>query len=248
MPFLKEKTPKFHDFASATIAELYKGIDQTTKYEANTLSSGVLINDGDGKFEFRELPTMAQVAPVNGIAVSDFDADGNLDLVVAQNSHAPQVETGYMAGGVSLLLLGKGDGSFSAVRPDRSGLVVAGDAKGVAMTDLNDDGWQDLLVAVNGGELQAYEIQPPGGANQLLVELSDMVGAVGARISVRLNSGKTRVKELYSGGGYLSQSSSRIGFTLPRGETAQSVVVRWADGVTSKAAEVKGRTTMSIDR
>ena len=90
MPFLRKKTPKFHDFASATLRELYAGtINKAQEFEANTLESGILLNDGKGQFEFRVLPSMAQLSPVNGIAVSDFDGDGKLDLFLAQNSHAP---------------------------------------------------------------------------------------------------------------------------------------------------------------
>ncbi|MFT4551192.1 MAG: hypothetical protein ACI9MB_005173, partial [Verrucomicrobiales bacterium] len=248
MPFLTGKTPKFHDFASATLSELYRDLEKAQRFEANTLASGVLLNNGKGTFEFRELPAMAQVAPVFGIAVSDFDADGNLDLFLAQNFHSPQAETGRMDGGVSVLMRGLGDGNFSAMRADRSGLVIAGDAKGVALTDLNGDAWPDLLVAVNGGELQAFENVPPAGSRPLVVELrggqrrtgtpARLVpsGAIGARISVKLDSGRPLVKEVYAGGGYLSQNSQLTSFAIPAGDNVESVSVRWADGKKSQRA------------
>ena len=173
---------------------------------------------------------MAQVAPVFGMAVSDFDADGQLDLFLAQNFHAPQAETGRMDGGVGVLLRGLGDGNFSPVRADRSGVVVGGDAKGVVLSDLNGDRWPDLLVAVNGGELQAFEAAVPAGASLLAVELGSQTAAAGARISVGLDSGPELVREVYFGGGYLSQGSPVTCFAIPPGAKAKSVEVRWPDG------------------
>ena len=234
MPWLRKKTPKFHDFASAALSDLYDGLDKATRYEANTLASGVLVNDGKGAFEFKPLPAMAQVAPVFGIAISDFDADGKLDVFLAQNSHAPQVETGRMDGGVGALLKGKGDGTFTAISPRESGIVVPGDAKGVALTDLNGDGKPDLLVANNNADLQVFEHNPDSADRFLKVDL-DAPGhlTTGARITVELQDGNPIVHEVYAGGGYLSQSSPIPRIGLRKSDQLKSISVRWADGTES---------------
>ena len=235
MPFLRKKTPKFHDFASATLFDLYSGgLDKADRYEANTLESGLLLNSGKGIFEFRPLPAMAQVAPVFGIAVSDFDGDGNLDVFLAQNSFAPQLETGRMDGGTGALLKGLGDGNFEAVRADRSGILAPGDAKGVALADVNDDQWPDLLIANNNSAMQVFESVPPAGVKSLRVELdAQSVLTTGAFVKVELKSGKILIREVASGGSYLSQSSSVPHFAIPVGDAAKSVLVRWSDGETT---------------
>jgi len=232
MPFLRKKTPLFHDFASATLSELYAGtIQKAQKFEANTLESGVLLNDGKGKFDFQALPSMAQLSPVNGIAVSDFDGDGILDLFLAQNSHAPQVETGRMDGGNGAILSGNGDGYFSEVRADHSGLVIPGDAKAVVLTDLNGDARSDLLVAVNGGEALAFEQAPAAGSRVMTVELDTPESLkLGAVISMKLASGKTLTHEVYAGGSYLSQSSPIVRFVIPEGEVPHSLTARFLNG------------------
>ena len=241
MPFLKKKTPKFHDFASATLFDLYStGLEKADRYEANTLESGILLNDGDGRFEFRPLPAMAQMAPVFGMAASDFDGDGNLDLFLAQNSFAPQVETGRMDGGTGVLLKGRGDGGFDSVRPDRSGIVASGDAKGVALVDVNSDRWPDLIVANNNAAVQVFEARPPEGAKSLTVQLeASSVLKTGALVRVTLVEGRTMIREVAAGGSYLSQSSARPQFTIPAGMTAKSVSVRWSDGETT-SLDVRG--------
>lgn len=248
MPFLKKKTPKFHDFASATLSELYAGtINQAQKFEANTLESGILLNDGKGKFEFRVLPAMAHLSPVNGIAISDFDGDGSLDLFLAQNSHAPQVETGRMDGGNGALLRGNGDGSFSEVRADQSGLIVPGDAKAVVLTDLNSDVWPDLVVAMNGSEALAFEQAPPGGSKAMVVDLRGAdARRIGAFLTMELNSGKKLTKEVYAGGGYLSQSSININFVVPEGEIARALIVRWGDGKLTRQEVGEGESKIKV--
>ncbi len=246
IPFLKEKTPKFHDFASATLSELYADLEQTVRYEANTLSSGVLVNDGAGKFEFRELPALAQVAPVFGIAPIDTDADGILDLYLAQNDFSPQPETGRMDGGVGVLLRGLGDCRFEALPPNRSGLVVAGDARGVATSDINQDSWPDLLIAVNDDEMLVFEQVPPAGAECLAVRFG-RVGArvIGSRVTVELSGGDKLVSELNAGGGYCSQSSPILRFAIPAGAVAEMVTVRWSDGLLTQHPVIPGEMTIA---
>jgi hypothetical protein len=84
------------------------------------------------------------------------NGDGHLDVVMAQNFYSPQPETGRMDGGVGLLLLGNGRGKFEPLWPDRSGIVVPGDARKVSIIELDGDGRPDLVFAVQGGAWRAF--------------------------------------------------------------------------------------------
>ena len=166
MPFLGGKFERFHDFASASLQEIYtpSRLAAARRFAANSLESGIWLNDGRGHFAFSPLPTIAQAAPVFGIAVDDFDLDGKLDLVLAQNFFGPQAETGHYDGGVGLLLLGRGDGTLQPLLPRDSGLVVTGDATAVCLADLDHDGSSEILIARNLGPLGVWQRTGLAGA------------------------------------------------------------------------------------
>ena len=66
-----------------------------------------------------------------------------------------------MDGGVSLLLVGDGKGGFEPLWPNRSGIVVPGDARKVQVVDLNGDAKPDLVFAVQNGTWRAFRNAQP---------------------------------------------------------------------------------------
>ena len=163
IPGLAKRFQSFADFARAELTEIYapEKLEGALELEANTLESGVFLNDGNGKFRFRPFPRMAQVAPVRGIALTDLNADGFPDAVLAQNFFGPQRETGRMDGGVGIVLLGDGRGGFKPLLPEQSGIVVPGDAAALASGDFDSDGSIDFLFGLNDGYPVLYFRKDP---------------------------------------------------------------------------------------
>jgi len=100
---------------------------------------GVFRNLGDGRFE-DVAPALGMSQPGRtdsqgsvGVALSDYDNDGDLDLFVA--SYGPDV-----------LWQNQGDGTFRNVA---TGTPLAGDhhSVGAAWGDFDNDGWVDLFVS-----------------------------------------------------------------------------------------------------
>ena len=98
------------------------------KFSATVLDSALLRNDGKGHFNVEPLPWLAQTAPSFGVVVAELNGDTAPDVVLAQNFFTAQVETGRMAGGLSLLLTGNGKGGLDTAWPDQSGIAEPGDA------------------------------------------------------------------------------------------------------------------------
>ena len=233
MPFLTKKFKTYHNFASSSLTELYTDpkLAGATRFEATTLETGMLINDGRGRFVFKPLPRLAQVAPAFGVALADLDGDSHLDCVLAQNFFSPQRETGRMDGGQSLVMQGDGCGNFTGLLPPSSGVSVPGDAKCVTIADLNADAWPDLIFGVNNDELKVFENTPGADLRRFQVLLPEQPGT---RAAVELSDGSSRVAEVYSGSGYLGQSAAKFGFGLAGNLAVIKVELRHPDGSRSE--------------
>lgn len=158
MPHLAKQFSTYADFARATLPEIYTPscLQSAERFEVNTLESACLLNDGQGRFEMIALPRAAQLAPIFDLAISDLDGDGVLDLFLGQNFFTPQRETGPMDGGLGVVAIGNGDGSFETLRPDEAGIAIVGDAKAVVVRDFDRDGRNDVCVATNDGPLRSF--------------------------------------------------------------------------------------------
>lgn len=288
MPILRERFKTFSDFGVAQLQDIYteKCLENAHKFDANVLESGVLwqqssLSDVDGqisrRFEFKPFPRIAQVAPAFGVEVLDANRDGHQDVYLVQNFYSPQRETGHMDGGVSLLMLGDGKGNWQAVWPGDSGLAIGADAKSLAVTDFNQDGWLDFLVGINNQTWQAWECvvddsQKVGeneplesatnsgdhlrrkAARSLHLRLQMSPGnltGVGTRVMLRWEGQSTTSerRDVTAGGGYLSQATPILDWTVPEATDGGELLIYWPDGKQSKQSFefVSGEVTKRLD-
>jgi hypothetical protein len=98
---------------------------------AYDLSTSIAINDGHGKFVLKSLPAEAQVSPVFGIEVHDFDVDGNLDIILGGNLYNVRPEVGRYDASFGLYLRGDGSGNFTPVPAKQSGIRVDGEVRDI---------------------------------------------------------------------------------------------------------------------
>lgn len=170
VPSIAEKFPTYTDYGKASIFEVYGDkLKNALHYEAKVFTSSVLKNMGGGKYQLSALPPEAQISPVNGIVLQDFDDDGNLDLVIGGNLYVSEVETGRADAGKGLFLKGLGDGHFKPYYPYESGLNIPGDVKDIRPIHphLSSDKW--MLVCNNNNKLQL--IKWTGNKGQELTSL-----------------------------------------------------------------------------
>ncbi|AOS44319.1 FG-GAP repeat protein [Lacunisphaera limnophila] len=253
IPAILKRLNRNDYFARATLPEILgdKDLAAAQRFAATELRSGVFLSQPDETYRFTPLPRLAQIAPINGLSAGDFDGDGCADIYAVQNSFAPVPAVGRMDGGLSLLLRGDGAGQFAAVPPGESHLLVAGDAKALAVLDFDQDGWPDFLITRNNGTTLAYRNNGLPGRNSLCISLRGSKGnpaAVGARISLRLSNGRWQSAEIYAGSGYYSQSASSVFFGWPEGIVPQEISVVWPTGdVTNLPVPKNPETTWRID-
>ena len=251
LPSLLRKFPTFRAYAAATLEDLVSPdrLQAAERFAATELRSGVLLSQPDGTYRFEPLPRPAQIAPIFGLVAGDFDGDGRADLYAVQNSYAPIPEVGRFDGGVSQLLHGDGHGQFTPVPPAVSGLVVPGDAKALAVLDLDGDGWPDFLVTRNNERMLAFANTGVAGRQSLRVVLRGPAGnptAIGARITVVLTDGLQQTAEVAAGSGYLSQSTAACFFGFPDSNPPRVIRVRWPSGRTTEIAGPAKSGTVAI--
>ncbi len=200
-----KKFPNYGKYANAQLTDVISQdqIDKANKFTAERFESSIVENKGNGKFTIRPLPIEAQISSINGIYSEDFDNDGNMDLVIAGNSYASEIQYGWQDASLGLYLKGDGHGNFQPIMSQSSGLFLNKDIKGFSALH-NTKGGKVLLAAANSDSLIA-----------LTPNMSPINEVIWARpldsyAEILYRDGTKRKKEFYYGAGYLSQSSRSI--------------------------------------
>ncbi|HEY4988186.1 MAG TPA: ASPIC/UnbV domain-containing protein, partial [Opitutaceae bacterium] len=251
IPSILKRFPSHDAFARATLAEVAgeDALSKARRFAATELRSGVFLSQPDGTYRFEPLPRMAQISPLQGMVAGDFEGSGRPSVYAVQNSFAPIISTGHFDGGLSQLLRSDGHGHFTAVPPAESGLVVPGDAKALAVLDLDQDGWPDFLVTRNDNTTLAFHNGGVAGRRSVRVLLKGAAGnptAVGARVTVDFADGSTESAEVHAGSGYYSQSSPACFFGYGADHPPTGIRVRWPSGASSEHGFPAGSATVTL--
>ncbi len=240
-PSIAEKSKSPREF-TALLPSLFskEKLDKARSWSLKTRESGILINDGTGKFAFAPLPRIAQTSQSYGIALTDVNYDGLADAYLLQNRASSTIlKPEPNTSGVSQLLLGTGkaDMPFLAVPARQSGLLAYGAGRALVTTDLNRDDRVDFIAALNDSDPAAFLNKTDSAINQPLSVAIDSPGKhpAGARVTVTIPGFPTQTAEYYAGGGYRSQSSQELFFGAPAKPQGPAVIqFRWADGSSTK--------------
>jgi hypothetical protein len=133
--------------------------------------------------------------------------------------------------------------------PRESGLILPEDAKSAAISDVTGDGWPDIVVGVNDGNVIAFEYQAMKGQRIVSIRLKGRPGnptAAGARVTLVRSDGLHQTAEVQAGGGYLSQQSATLWFGLGPTAHAASIEVHWPDGTSSRHTAEPNKSAILI--
>ena len=216
-------------------------------------------NEGD---HFTDVSFRSRTAPSSlpyvgwGTAFLDYDNDGRLDILVANGHVYPQLDDARLGASApyrqrKLLYHQRalGDGTFDEVAAQFGpALTEPRVSRGLAIGDLDDDGRLDVVVNDLDGSPQVLHNEVAEAGHWLLVRLAGSgknTNALGARVAV--TAGPLRLlSQIRSGTSYLSQDDMRQHFGLGPAREADSVVVTWPDGTTSRLDHVKADQVVTV--
>jgi enediyne biosynthesis protein E4 len=158
IPSLKKKYLKYESYKNATITDIFtpEQLKSALKLEAFNFSSSILINNGKGKFEMKELPVEAQFSPMFGICVDDFDGDGKIDLLMGGNLYRVKPEVGRYDASYGVFLKGDGKGNFVSIKAKDSGFFVDGEVRDIKKIAIGKSDY--VIVARNNDTPLVFKV------------------------------------------------------------------------------------------
>jgi hypothetical protein len=167
----EEQVALFIDFDGDKDLDLYLTAGSYEFDRDNPLHKDLIYENNSGTFipVDIEMPTIFSAS----VAAADYDRDGDIDVFVggrAVPTNYPEATDSYLldnhssAGAISFKLSDQSD-QFSKL----------GNVSDVLWTDINGDGWQDLMVVGEFMDIQAY-INNQGTLKKMDIGLSDYLG------------------------------------------------------------------------
>jgi ASPIC and UnbV. len=143
----------YKSYADASLEQVFleEELKDAKKLSANYLATAYFESGADGKFVEKPLPLQAQYSPVFAIASFDYDNDGNEDLLLCGNINQARLRFGKFDANYGVLLKNEGNGNFTYVGQQQSGLSLRGDVRSIVRLG------NTLLFGINQQPLKAYK-------------------------------------------------------------------------------------------
>ena len=193
----------YSDYAEATFEESFLKEELADAYvvKSETFANSYLENLGEGKFRLKALPRQAQIAPMYGLTVGDYNQDNYLDVLAVGNFYSGEVFSGRYDASIGWLLEGDGKGNFKSMEVNESGFFVPGDAKSLVNVFSGDR--ELTLASINNGSVKTHV--GSSSRNNVYKPKPEDAAAI-----IEFKDGTTQKIEFHYGFGYLSQSSRNL--------------------------------------
>ena len=152
LKYLSKKFPDYESFKDASIQDIFtkEELESSLVLEANILSSVILINEGDFNFDVKELPFETQFSPVYAITTSDFDNDGDQDMILGGNLDGVMPEFGRYDASFGNYLENLGDNNFKYHHTGK-GLKINGQIRDLKVLK------NKIFITKNNDSLEVYK-------------------------------------------------------------------------------------------
>jgi hypothetical protein len=158
---VRKKFTSFSDYSAVkTIEDIFtpEELEGADVLKVNEQRSGLLINSGSGKLEWKAFPLEMQFAPVYAFLVKDFNGDEIPDILVGGNNYGSSVNIGRYDASYGWFLEGLGDAEFRVLKPEQSGFKVNGEIKDIRILGTKQQG-NVVMVARNDDFIIFFEQQ-----------------------------------------------------------------------------------------
>lgn len=211
-----------------------------------TLNKDYILLENQGDFTFKDTALENNAAKYGfgwGLVSYDFNNDTLSDYLITQNYiRFPAVEHLDLYPGN---LLQQYDNN--AFKPVEKVSGISNKKFGVTtvVSDFNDDGWPDAVIANLDGPLRAF-INQGGDRHWLKVRFKDEVKSIGALVIVTMKDGKTYTNQFYTSEGLGSDQTADVFFGLGTQSDITSVEVKFQNGQTLKIDSPEADTTIDL--
>ena len=183
----------------------------------------------------------------------DVNNDTRLDLFVTKGNVESMPD--FAQADPNNLLIAQPDGTFIEAA-DSANILSFHRARGASVSDLNADGWLDIVVMNRKTSAEVWRntsanTRTNNWLNVRLKQPNHNRDAIGAWLTLKTTdeTGQTtsQTRELTSGGGHASGNHTGVHFGLGKASTAQ-LQIQWPDGTNSPWLNVNANQTITLQK
>lgn len=154
IPGIRDRIPTWDSYGKATMQDIFQeALPKAHHVQAYQFESMVLRND-NGKFTMLPLPVDAQLSVIMDMVITDVNADAIPDIICQGNLYQTDILIMRHDASIGNVLIGKGDGTFTALPWYASGFRTEGDTRGLVM--INNSSKPILISTCNSGKVKVF--------------------------------------------------------------------------------------------
>lgn len=157
-PYLQSRIQSYGEYAGMTVPEIFSEsqLEDAEHYQAELLASVIGWNNGDGRFDVKQLPFKSQLTPIYAILSLDIEGDdGKKELLLGGNLDEVRPQLGPYDAGYGVYLRQDNTGNYREIHSKESGILSRGDIRSIQAIVREENTL--ILIGRNNRELQIFK-------------------------------------------------------------------------------------------